>query len=90
MLLVEGSVRGVDEEIIHVNDKPSFGDHVAEGVIHETLKGGGGIGESKEHHRGFEKSLVGNEGRLPLVTILYSYVIVSPADIEFSEDLGVS
>ena len=86
---MEGGVGGIDEKIIHVNNEPSFGNHVAEGVVHETLEGSGGVGESEEHHRGFEESFVGDEGRLPLVTIFDSYVVVPPADVELSEDLGI-
>ena len=52
--LVESGVRGVDEEIVHVDDKPSFGDHIVEGVVHEPLKGSGRVGEPKEHNGGFE------------------------------------
>ena len=87
---MEGGVGRVDEKIIHVDNEPSFGNHVVEGVIHETLEGGGGVGESEEHHRGFEKSFVGNEGCLPLVAIFDLYVVVSPADVELSKNLGVS
>ena len=86
---MEGSVGGIDEEVIHVDNEPSFGDHIAEGVIHESLEGCGGIGESEEHHRGFEKSFVSDEGRLPLVAILDSHVVVPPVDVEFSENLSI-
>ena len=88
--LMEGGVRGVDEEVIHIDDKPSFGDHVAEGVVHELLKSGRGIGKPKEHDGGFEESLMGNEGRFPLVTVLNLYVVVSPANIKLSEYFGIS
>ena len=86
---MEGGVGGVDKKIVHVDDEPSFGNHMAEGVVHEALEGGGGVGESEEHHRGFEKSFVGNEGCLPLVTVLDSYVVVSPPDVELGEDLSI-
>ena len=33
---------------------------------------------------------MGDEGRLPLVTVLDSYVVVPPADIELSENLSIS
>ena len=33
---------------------------------------------------------MGNEGRLPLVAILDSYVVVSPAYVKFGEDLSIS
>ena len=51
---VENSVGGVDEEVIHVDNEPSFGNRVAEGIIYESLKSGGGIGKSKEHDGGFK------------------------------------
>ena len=89
MFLVEGGVGGVDEEIIHVDNEPSFGNHVTEGVVHEALESGGGVGKSEEHHGRFEKSFVGNEGCFPLVTVLDSYVVVSPPDVELSEDLSI-
>ena len=88
--LMEGGVGGVDEEIIHIDDEPSFGDHVAEGVVHESLKGSGGIGEPEEHHGRFEESFVSDEGCFPLVTVLDSYIVVPPLNVELCEDLGIS
>ena len=87
--LVEGGVGGIDEEIIHVDNEPSFGNHIAKGVIHETLEGGGGVGKSEEHHCAFEKSFMGNEGCFPFVTVLDSYIVVPPPDVELSEDFSV-
>ena len=86
---MEGGVGGVDEEIIHIDNEPSFGNHVAEGVVHEPLEGGRGIGKSEEHYGRFEESLVGNEGRLPLVTVFDAYVVVPPSDVELSKDLSI-
>jgi len=34
------SIRGENKEVVHVDDEPSFGDHVSEGVIHEPLESG--------------------------------------------------
>ena len=79
----------VDEEVIHVNDKPSFSNHIPEQVGHELLESGGGIGHAKEHDSGFVRSSVGNEGGLPLVTVLDSDVVISPSYIKLGEDLGV-
>ena len=31
-----------DEEAVHVNDEPSFSNHVSEGIRHEMLECGGG------------------------------------------------
>ena len=88
--LVEGGVGGVDEEIIHIDNEPSFSNHVAEGVIHEPLKGRGGVGESEEHHGGFEESFVGDESCFPLVTIFDPYVVVPPSYVKLSENFSVS
>ena len=86
---MEDGVGGVDEKIIHIDDEPSFGNHVAEGVVHEVLKCGGGIGKSKEHNGGFEQSFVGDEGCLPLVSVFDSYVVVFPVDVKLGEDFGI-
>ena len=87
---MEGGVGGVDKEVIHIDDKPSFSNHVAEGVVHKMLESGGGVGKSKEHHGGFEESLMGDEGRFPLVTVLDPYIVVPPSYVKLSEDLGIS
>ena len=81
-----GQVGGVNEEIIHVNDKPSFCDHVAKGVIHEALESGRGIGETKEHHDWFKESFMCDEGSFPLMPIFDSDIIVSPSNVELGED----
>ena len=86
---MEGGVGGIDEKVVHIDDEPSFGNHIAEGVVHETLEGGGGVGESKEHHSGFEEAFMGDEGCLPLVTVLDSYVVIPPSDIKLSEDFSI-
>ena len=87
--LMEGGVGGVDEKIVHVDNEPSFGNYIAEGVVHESLKGCGGVGESEEHHGGFEEPLMGDEGGFPLVSVFDPYIVVSPPNIEFGEDLSV-
>jgi len=71
---ISGGVGGVDEEIIHVDDKPSLGNHISEGVVHELLKGGWGVHEAEKHHSWFEEAFVGNEGSFPLMAILDSNI----------------
>ena len=81
-----GHVGGINEEVIHVNDKPSFCDHIMKGVVHEALESGGGNGKTEEHHSGFKESLMGDEGSFPLMSIFDSDIIVSPSDIKLGED----
>ena len=51
-------VRGSNEKVIHVNDEPSFSDHVLEGVVHELLECSWGIAKTKEYNSGFKESIV--------------------------------
>ena len=53
-LNVGGFIGREYEEIIHVDDKPSFSNHIVKEVIHEVLGCGRGVIETKEHNSGFE------------------------------------
>jgi len=86
---MDSSVWGEDEEVIHINDEPSFSDHVSEGVIHKSLEGGGGVGEAKEHDGRFEEAFVGDEGGFPLMPVFNTDVVVAPPNIELGEDFGI-
>jgi len=52
------------------------------------LEGGGTVGHSKEHYKGFEEAAIGTEGCLPFVSGLDSYVIETPSDVKLCEVLG--
>ena len=80
-----GLIGGEYEEVIHVDDEPSFSNHVSKGVIHKALECGGGVVETKEHNGGFKQSFVDNEGCLPLMSILDVDIVVSPSDVELGE-----
>ena len=89
MLCVCCGVRGGDEKVIHVDEEPSFCDHVLKGVVHESLECGRGVAKAEEHDGGFEESFVGNEGCFPLVAILDADVVISPMNIEFGEVMSI-
>jgi hypothetical protein len=38
---MEFVIWGEDEEVVHIDDKPSFSNHILEGVVHEVLEGHG-------------------------------------------------
>ena len=46
---MEDGIGGKEEEVVHIDDKPPFGNHVMERVIHESLEGSGGVSQAKEH-----------------------------------------
>ena len=82
-------VRGGDEEVVHVDDKPSLSDHIVEGVIHELLEYSGGGAKAKEHDGRFKKSFMDDESCLPLVTILNADIVVSPINIKLGEVVSI-
>ena len=82
-------IQGENEEIVHVDDEPSFGDHVPEGVIHEVLECGWGVGKPKEHDCWLEKPFMGDKGGFPLVTVFDADVVVTPSDVKLGKQLGV-
>ena len=83
-------VRRGNEEVIHIDDKLSFSDHILEGVDHESLEHGGGVAEIKEHDSGFEESFVGDEGSFPLVAVLYLNIVIPPVNIELGKGVSFS
>ena len=81
-------VLSVDSHIIHVDLKPLLWKHIREDVVHESLEGGGGIAEPKEHDSGFKESHGGDESGLPLIFLLDANVVVSPTNVKFGEQGG--
>jgi hypothetical protein len=76
----------VDKNVIHVDGDIAFVNEFAEKVIHHGLKGGWGIGESKEHHHWFEQTAICLECGLPLVTIADPNIVITPADIQLRKE----
>ena len=80
---------GVESQVIHVDFEPAFSDHVSENMVHEGLKSAGGIAESEEHDSWFKKSKRGDEHSFPLIFLTNADIVVTPANVEFSEVSGV-
>jgi hypothetical protein len=60
-----------------------------ENVVHEALEYGRSIGESKGHDSVLIVSKFCPEGCLPLISFFYSNIVVSRAQIQLSEYLGM-
>ena len=82
-------VRGEDKGVVHINDEPSLGDHVSEGVVHKSLEGCRRVGKSEEHYCWFKEALVHDEGGFPLVAVLDANIVIPPANVKLSEQFGV-
>ena len=74
-----------NKKVIHVDDEPSFSDHVSKRVVHEMLECGGGVAEAEEHDGRCKESFVSNEDYLPLVSIFDLNVVIPPMNVEFGE-----
>ena len=78
-----------DKKVIHVDDEPSFSDHILERIVHEPLEHSGGVAQTEEHNCGFKESFVSDEGHLPLVAILYANVVVSQTNVKLGEMMSI-
>src|SRR5258708_72445 len=74
------------QHVVHVDYEPSFPEFFFEEGIHHHLEGGWRVSEAEEHHSRFEKAFVSNKCCLPFIAIFYSDVIVTPSNIELSEE----
>ena len=75
------------ENIDHVDCHIALINEVLENVIHHHLEGGQAVGEAEEHDKGLEEAPIHSEGSLPLVSLLDSYIVVSPVYIQLCEVL---
>jgi hypothetical protein len=61
-----------------------------EDMIHEALKGGGGITKAKGHDQELIVTLMKSKGILGDVSVLHTYLVVSRTQIHFSEILSTT
>ena len=79
----------VDAEVVHIDLKPTFSDHISKYVVHKCLERGWGIAESKEHNCGFKESERSDKCSLPLIHFLNLDVVIPPTDVKFGEQGGI-
>jgi len=77
-----------DQNVVQVHYHDPFGYEGPEDVVHHSLEGGGTVGHSEEHYKGFEEAVIGMEGCLPFVSGLDTYVIETPSDVKLCEVLS--
>src|ERR1700722_1729760 len=80
---------GSDQEIVHINVKPSFIEFLSEYLVHHCLERGRRVAKAEEHDEGFETSAVRDEGCFPFIAFLDPNIVISPANVEFGEDFRV-
>ena len=84
---VEGDIiRGVYQDVVHIDGDVTFVDEVAENEVHHGLEGGWGVGEAEEHNHGLEETSIRFESCFPLIAIADAYVVISPSDIQLREE----
>ena len=79
----------MDAEVIHIDFKPTFCDHISEDVVHKHLEHGWGIAKPKEHYCGFKESKGSDKCSLPLIHFPNSDVVVPPTYVKLGEQGGI-
>ncbi|KIL56723.1 hypothetical protein M378DRAFT_88907, partial [Amanita muscaria Koide BX008] len=85
-----------NQDVVHVDDYPSFIDHLYKVGVHHSLERGRGVAKSKEHDFRFEHSSVRKRrkirGGVPAATVTVSFlnsnIVVAPSKVQFGEIFG--
>ena len=72
----------MDTQVIHVDLKPFFQDHICEDMIHECLEGRWGVAEAKNHDGGLIEAKGGDKCCFPLIFFSNVNVIITPSYIK--------
>ena len=78
MNLVLGHVIRVYEDIVKVYNYTNI-QHIAEDVIHKSLKGGRSIGKSERNYQPVKRAVASAKGGFPFVAIRYANQMVGMA-----------
>jgi hypothetical protein len=78
-----------NEDVIEIDCYFAFSNQICEDGIHQCLESGGQVGEPEEHDVRLEKTLVGNEGCLPLIAFFDLDIMVAPMNIKLDEDFCI-
>ena len=62
----------------------------AEDMVHEALKGGGGVTQPKGHDQKLIVALMSAKGHLRNVGIFHTDLVIARAKIKFGEELGTT
>ena len=84
MSLVLGHVIRVYEDIVEVYNYTNI-QHIAEDVIHKSLKSGRPIGKSKQNYQPFKGAIVSVKGGFPFVIISYVNQMVGMVQVNFGK-----
>jgi hypothetical protein len=76
---------GGNDNVVHVDEQPPFYCFFSEDVIHHCLEGGWRICQSKEHDHWFKQPFAGFEGGFVFISFFQMDVVVSPVNVELSE-----
>ena len=79
----------MDAEVVHIDFKPMFSNHISKDVVHKRLERGWGIAEPKEHNCGFKESERSDKRSLPLIRFLNSDVVIPPTDVKLGGQGGI-
>jgi hypothetical protein len=59
-------------------------------MVHEALKGGGGVTQPKGHDQKFVVALMSAKGHLRNIRLFHTNLVIARAKIKFGEELGTT
>ena len=62
----------------------------AEDMVHEALKGGGGVIQPKGHDQKLVVALMSAKGLLGNVSLFHTYMVIARVKIKFGKELGTT
>ena len=79
-----------DERVVHINDEPSFCNHVPEGIVHEPLEHCKELVSPKNITVGLKRPLCMMKAAFHWCQAIFDAdIVIAPADIKFGEKFGV-
>jgi hypothetical protein len=60
-------VVGIDQDVVDIDNNANI-KHIAENIIHETLKNHGTVGKTERHDLALKRTVSGLKGCLPFVS----------------------
>ncbi|KAG2075703.1 hypothetical protein BDR04DRAFT_1005360 [Suillus decipiens] len=78
-----------DEDVVHVDNHPSFIDFLLECSVHVGLECSGGVAQAKEHDIRLVEAKLSGKCSFPVVVRVNMDVVISRSDVHFGEELGV-
>src|ERR1700719_749769 len=78
-----------DQNVVDVDDHIAVSNFDCEDLVHHCLECRGRVRKTEEHNERFKETAVRQECSFELIAFLNPNVVITPANVKFSVELGV-